>query len=134
MPNLTTMKMKAGYNLVEKRSIGKEFEEIKDKMSIIEFCRKLKRNEQIKKMISVTGLEEALALGDEIARYIRGILVNSVGMLRGHIIQFPINGELRLYKEPKIKYKDSEISLTPIFGNRLKQERPGFFHSPPFGS
>jgi len=123
--------MEVGYNLVEIKLIGKEFEEIEDKISIIEFLRRLRRRQTINKKIAVTGLEEALSAGEEIARYIRKILVDSTSMLRAHIIQFPINGELILNREPKIKYKAKEVSLTPLFGNRIKPKTIGFFHSPP---
>ncbi|MEM0500150.1 MAG: hypothetical protein QXY59_03875, partial [Candidatus Korarchaeota archaeon] len=68
---------------------------------------------------------------EETARYIRKILVDSTPMLRTNIIQFQINGELILNKEPKIRYKTREISLTTIFGNRIKLKTIGYFHSPP---
>jgi len=123
--------MEVGYNLIERKLMGKEFEEIKEKMSIIEFLRRLHRRQTINQKISVTGLEEVLLTGPETARYIRGILINSTNTLRTHIIQFPINGELTLNKEPKIRYKSKEISMTPIFGNRIKLKTIGFFHSPP---
>ena len=123
--------MEVGYNLIERKLMGKEFEEIEEKMSIIEFLRRLHRREAINRKISVTGLEEALLTGIETATYIRRTLVNSIAMLRTHIIQFPINGELTLNREPKIRYRSKEISLTPIFGNRIKTKTIGFFHSPP---
>ena len=122
--------MEVGYNLIERNLMGKEFEEIKEKMSIIEFLRRLHRRLSINAKISITGLEEALLTGEETARYIRRILTNSTSMLRTHIIQFAINGELTLNKEPKIRYKNKEIRLTPIFGNRIKTKTIGFFHSP----
>jgi hypothetical protein len=123
--------MEVGYNLIERKSIGKEFEEIEEKMSIIEFLRRLHRKQNINPKISVTGLEEALLTGTETARYIRRMLIKSIATLRTYIIQFPINGELTLNKEPKIRYRSKEISLTPIFGNRIKPLTIGFFHSPP---
>ena len=123
--------MEVGYNLIEKKMIGKGFEEIEDKISIIEFLRRLYGRQTINQKIAVTGLEEALLSSEETARYIRKILVDSTSMLRAHIIQFPINGELVLNREPKIKYKAKEVSVAPIFGNRIKPKTIGFFHSPP---
>ncbi len=129
MKNLQLMEV--GYNLVERKMIGKEFEEIKDKISILEFLRRLHRRQTINQRIAVTGLEEALLAGEETAKYIRKILIDSTSKLRNHIIQFPINGELILNREPKIRYKAKEASLAPIFGNRIKLKTVGFFHSPP---
>jgi len=85
----------------------------------------------VNRKIAVIGLEEVLLTGEETARYIRRILVDSTSTLRTNIIQFQINGELILDKEPKIRYKSKEISLTPIFGNRIKPKTIGYFHSPP---
>jgi len=123
--------MEVGYNLIERKMVGKDFEEIEDKISIIEFLRKLHRRQTINQRIAVTGLEEALLSGEETVRYIRKILVDSTGMLRAHIIQFPINGEIVLNREPKIRYKAKEVSITPIFGNRIRPKAIGYFHSPP---
>ena len=123
--------MEVGYNLIERKLIGKGFEEIKDKISIIEFLRRLRRRQTINQKIAVTGLEEALLAGEETARYIRKILVDSTSMLRVHIIQFPINGEIVLNREPKIRYKAKEVSIAPIFGNRIKPKTIGYFYSPP---
>ncbi|MEM0011078.1 MAG: hypothetical protein QW424_01485 [Candidatus Bathyarchaeia archaeon] len=123
--------MEVGYNIVEKSLIGKEFENIEEKISIIEFLRRLRRKQPVNRRIAVIGLEEALLTGEETARYIRRILVDSTYILRANIIQFQINGELILDKEPKIRYKSKEVSLTPIFGNRIKPKTIGYFYSPP---
>jgi len=126
--------MEVGYNLVERKLIGGEYEEIKDKMSIIEFLRRLIRGQTpnlTNLRISVTGFEEALLSGTETATYIRRILKDSTSRLRNHIIQIPIDGELILNRQPKIKYRGREIPLTPIFGNRIKPKTVGYYHSPP---
>jgi len=123
--------MEVGYNLVERRLLGKDLEEIGDKMSIIEFLRRLKRRQPIKRKISVVGLDELLLSGEEASSYIRSILVKSTGILWMCIVQFPLNGELVLNREPKIRYKSREVSLTAIFGNRIRPKMTGYFHSPP---
>lgn len=123
--------MEVGYNLVERKLVGKEFEEIDEKLSIIEFLRKLYRKQSIPQKIAITGLEDALLSGEETARYIRTILVNSTNIIRTKIIQIQVDGELVLNKEAKIRYKSKEISLTPIFGSRIQQKTIGYFHSPP---
>ena len=123
--------MEVGYNLVERKLIGKKFEEIEEKMSIIEFLRRLNRKEGINRKIAVIGFEEVLLSGEGMARYVRQILVRSVNMLRNHIIQIIVDGELVLDREPKIRYKGKEVSLILIFGNRLKPKEVGYFYSPP---
>ena len=123
--------MEVGYNLIERKLIGKEYEEIKDKMSIVEFLRRLRRNRTPNLKISVTGFEEALLSGTKTATYIRRILKTSTSRLRNHIIQIPINGELILNRQPKIRYRGREIPLTPIFGNRIRPKTIGYYHSPP---
>jgi hypothetical protein len=122
--------MEVGYNLVERKLLGKEFEEINEKISIIEFLRRLQREQALELKISVVGLDELLLSGDKISSYVRSLLVKSTGILWNHIIQFPIDGELVLNREPKIKYRGREISLTPIFGNRLMPKADGYFYSP----
>ncbi len=117
--------------MVERELIGEEYEEIEDKMSIIEFLRRLRRKRTPNPKISVTGFEEALLSGINTATYIRRILRDSTGRLRNHIIQIPINGELTLNRQPKIRYRGREIPLTPIFGNRIKPKAIGYYHSPP---
>jgi len=122
--------MEVGYNLVERKYLGKEFEEISEKISIIEFLRRLQRGQIIKPKISVVGLDEVLLSGGKISFYIRSLLVKSTGILWNHIIQFPIDGDLVLNREPKIMYRGREISLIPIFGNRLVPKADGYFYSP----
>lgn len=124
--------MKVGYNLVEQNLIGKKFEEIKEKMSIVEFLRKLYRRQPVSLKISVVGFEKLLTLNENISRYVRNLLSRSLNLLRTRIIQFPINGKLVLDIEPKIKIPEKEIRLTPIFGVKLRMVTPGYFHSPPY--
>jgi len=122
--------MSVGYNLVEAKLLGKEYEEIKEKMSVIEFLRKLKNKEPINKAVAIIGFEDILLTGDGTATYIRRMLTESASRLRNHIIQIPIRGELLLDREPKIKAKSKEIRLTPIFGVKLIVKAPGYFYSP----
>ncbi|RLF12263.1 MAG: hypothetical protein DRJ69_01115, partial [Thermoprotei archaeon] len=62
MKKLTPMSV--GYNLVEAKLLGKEYEEIKEKMSVIEFLRKLKNKEPINKAVAIIGFEDILLTGD----------------------------------------------------------------------
>jgi len=129
MENL--IRMEVGYNLVEKNLLGKKFEEISEKMSIIEFFRRVNRKQPIKQMIAITGLDEFLSSGEEAERFTRFLLSTSASQLRTHVIQFIIDGYLVMNAEPKIKLLSHEIRLIPIFGNRLTMKVVGYFHSPP---
>lgn len=122
--------MSVGYNLVERKLIGKEFEDIEEKLSIIEFLRRLRKGEKISKAVAVIGFEELIANEDS-ALYVRRILSRSVDKLRTTIIQLQVDGELVLDMEPRIKVRGREIRLTPIFGNRITPRAPGYFYSPP---
>lgn len=122
--------MDVGYNLVERELIGKEFEEIEERMSIVEFLRRLLRRQDVGEKISVVGLDELLFSNERVASYIRDLLVSSTGLLWDRIVQFLIYGSLVLDREPKIRYRGKEIRLTPIFGNRLVPRTSGYFYSP----
>lgn len=126
-----TVRMEVGYNLVEKSLVGKKFEEIEEKMSIIEFLRRVNHKQPIKQTIAITGLEEFLSSTNEAEKFTRALLSTSANLLRTHVIQFIIDGYLVMNAEPKIKFLNHEIRLTPIFGNRLTMKAIGYFHSPP---
>ena len=100
-------------------------------MSIVEFLRKLYRKQSVGLKIAVVGFEKLLMSNENISRYVRNLLSRSFNLLRNCIIQFPINGKLVLDMEPKIKISAKEISLTPIFGVKLRMVTTGYFHSPP---
>jgi hypothetical protein len=121
--------MSVGYNLIERRLIGREYEEIDERLSIVEFLRRLRRGEGVGKVVAVTGFEE-LIVGEDVASYVRGILSRAADKLRTTVIQLPIDGELVLDMEPKIKTRGREIRLTLIFGNRIMARAPGYFYSP----
>jgi hypothetical protein len=50
--------MSVGYNLVERRLIGREYEETDERLSIVEFLRRPKRREGVSKFVAVTGFED----------------------------------------------------------------------------
>jgi len=122
--------MPVGYNLVEENLIGREVEEIGEKMSVIEFLRRLNKGELIRKTIGIVGLELVLEGEEDVARYVRSVLVKVSEKMRNHVIQFIIDGELVLNLEPKIKLRNVTLRLTPIFGNRLAYKSVGWFHAP----
>jgi len=123
--------LRPGYNLIEEELIGKKYEDIEEKISILEFLRRLKRKQPVSRKIAVIGFDELIIEGPEVARIVRSILSRAVEQLRNHIIQLPIGGRLVMDMEPKLRLRGREIRLALIFGNRLEIVEPGYFRSPP---
>ena len=124
------IKMRPGYNLVERRLLRKEFEEIEERMSIIEFLRRLRSGRNIPMRVAITGLEKILLLGKNVSVFVRQILADAPELLRNSIIQFIIDGRLILDAHYKIKVDNDEVRLEPIFGLKIKPIRPGYFYAP----
>jgi hypothetical protein len=55
-------------------------------------------------------------MGEDVALYVRGILSRVADKLRTTVIQLPIDGELVLDMEPKIKTRGREVRLTEVCG------------------
>jgi len=91
---------------------------------------RLYRGEPVPKTIGIVGLERLLEGEEDVARYVRSVLVKVSEKIRNHVIQFIIDGELVLNLEPKIKLRNVTLRLTPIFGNRLTYKSVGWFHTP----
>jgi len=122
--------LRPGYNLIEEELIGKKYEDIEEKISILEFLRRLKRKQPVSRKIAVIGFDELIIEGPEVARIVRSILSRAVEQLRNHIIQLPIGGRLVMDMEPKLRLRGREVRLALIFGNRLEIMEPGYFYSP----
>ena len=118
--------MEIGFNIIERREYRNQI--FPDRLSIIEFLRKVLREERLPYNIAVFGLEELLYQAEdieEISRYISNLLQDAANFLvRGnYIIQIVIEGELfvvETYERPRVKYKNKEFLLYPIFG-KVKQ-------------
>jgi len=124
--------LNVGYNLVERKAIGEKYEDFEERISIIQFLRKIKRGEDIPKKVTVTGLDILLLQNEKTSRYIRKILSNATSYLfkRNPIIMFTVEERLVMDREQKIRYMDKEIRLNPLFGNRLTQKDLDWLHSP----
>ena len=124
--------LSVGYNLVERKSIGEKYEEFEERMSIINFLRRIKRKEEIPKKVAVIGFDALLLQDDKMSRHIRRILSDSTSYFfkRNPIIVFIIGERLVIDREPKIRFRGKEMNLYPIFGNRLTQKDVDWFHSP----
>ncbi|RLI08131.1 hypothetical protein DRO24_01775 [Candidatus Bathyarchaeota archaeon] len=118
--------MNIGFNIIEKREYPDKI--FKERVSIIEFLRKVLKESKLPYNFAVFGLEALLYHAedmDEISRYIRNLLQDKTNFLvRGnYIIQMAIDGKIEVvetYERPRIKYKDKEFLIYPIFG-RVKQ-------------
>jgi len=113
-----------GFNIIEKTNP----EIFKEKISIIEFLRKIRKEEKFPYDFAVTGLDTLLYYTEdkkEISEYIRKTLQDHANFLdRGkYIIQIVIDGTLHIVESserPRVKHKEEEFLLYPIFG-RVKQ-------------
>lgn len=113
-----------GFNIIEKTNP----EIFKEKMSIIEFLRKVRKEEKLPNNFAVTGLDTLLYYSkdkEKVSKYIRNTLQDHANFLvRGnYIIQIVMDGTLHIvetYEKPRVKYKDQEFFIFTIFG-RVKQ-------------
>ena len=113
-----------GFNIIEKTN-PKIFQE---KISIMEFLRKIGKEEKLPFNFAVTGLDALLYYAEDrekISKYIRDMLQDHANFLTtgNYIIQVIIEGTLRIVESserPRIKHKDEEFLIYPIFG-RVKQ-------------
>lgn len=118
--------MDIGFNIIEKTAYPNEI--FKDRMSIVEFLRHVKREEKLPLNLAVFGIENLLYYSEEperISRKIRNILQDAANFLiRGnYIIQIVVEGEIEVVESserPRINYKNKQFLLYSIFG-RVKQ-------------
>ena len=113
-----------GFNIIEKTN-PQIFEE---KISIIEFLRKIRKQEKFPYNFAITGVDTLLYYSEDrekVSKYIREILQDHANFLvaGNYIIQAVIEGTLHVvesFERPRVKYKGKEFLLYPIFG-RVKQ-------------
>ena len=118
--------MDIGFNIIEKREYANQI--FKDKMSIVEFLRNVYREEKLPHNLAVFGIDNLLYYSSEpknLSRKIRDLLQDAANFLvrENYIIQILIDGKIEIVESserPRIKYKEKEILLYPIFG-RVKQ-------------
>jgi len=118
--------MNIGFNIIEKKEYQNQI--FKDRMSVVEFLKKVYREEKLPLNFAVFGIENLLYYSEEpekISIKIRNLLQDAANFLvRGnYIIQIVIEGEIEIVESserPRINYKDKQILLYPIFG-RVKQ-------------
>lgn len=122
--------LKAGYNLVERGLIGNRYEDASEVMSIVQFLRHLQTGETLPRRVKVTGLDRLMATIGDLGSLHR-ILYEAGDRLfrRSPVILFPVD-KLTMDAEPKMYWRNQEIRLRPLFGNRLEPQGVGYFYSP----
>lgn len=128
------MDLDIGYHVVSADTLG-DVEEFDERMSIIEFLRKVDRQEELPYDMTVYGLDDLLYGSDntrEVGRYLHKILRDNVNYLsfHNHRIQFIVD-DVGFWKgEPKLTGGDDRISLGVIFrGGLTDTDFPGIFSS-----
>lgn len=122
--------LRAGYNLVERDLIGHRYEDISEVMSIVQFLRHLESSKTLPRRIKVTGLDRLLATVDDL-KIVHQILYEAGERLfrRSPVILFSVD-KLTMDAEPKMYWRNQEVRLRPLFGNRLEPQAVGYFFSP----
>lgn len=122
--------LKAGYNLVERKLIGHRYEDASEVMSIVQFLRRLQGGEALPRRLKVTGLDRLMATLNDLKPLRRALHEAQDSLLRrSPVILLPVE-KLTMDAEPKMYWRNQEIRLRPLFGNRLEQQGVGYFYSP----
>ena len=124
--------LSVGYNVVERASIGKKFEEFDERISVVDFLRRLRRKQKIPRKIAILGLDFLLFENKTSMQYIRKLLSNSTSYFfeTNPVIVFIVGEKLSINRKLKIRIRGEEIDLYPLFGNRLTQKDIDWFYSP----
>ncbi len=122
--------LKAGYNLVERALIGDRYEDASEVMSIIQFLRHLERGTGLPRRLKVTGLDRLMSTLDDV-KPLHRIFYEAGEKLfrRSPVILFPVD-RVTMDTEPKMYWRNQEIRLRSLFGNRLEPQGVGYFFSP----
>lgn len=128
-------KMYVGFHIIERKEYSDQV--FKERMSIVEFLRQVKREEKLPINFAVLGLDNMLYYAEnpnELSKKIRFLLQDAANFLvRGnYIIQIVIESKIEIVESserPRIIYKEKEFHLYPIFG-RVKQVDVKHFIAP----
>ncbi|MBM4461752.1 MAG: hypothetical protein FJ012_00255 [Chloroflexi bacterium] len=122
--------LKAGYNLVERGLIGQRYEDDSEVMSIVQFLQRLQARDTLPRRVKVAGLDRIMATMSDL-KPLHDILYEAGERLlrRSPVVLLPVD-KLTMDVEPKMYWRNQEIRLRPLFGNRLEPQGVGHFYSP----
>lgn len=129
--------MKVGYNIVDNEALkSQEAEILSNKLSIIEFLKKVKNEQDIPLDVCVKGLDTLIAHSEnptELSKWIRKLLMEKSNFLirENVMVQFLMEGDLQVTKDatkPKSLIDNKSIELNQIFGS-LKREGIHYFYT-----
>ena len=125
--------MDVGFNLVEEKSIESgKVELFENKMSIIQFLRKVLRMEDIPLDVSIIGFDQLLFSADdrkEMTKYIRDLLIEKVNFLlnKSPCIQIIVDGSLEQWQKPIIRLNNEDLDVYTIFGKMERRDVNWFY-------
>ena len=126
------MNFDIGYHIVS-HEVLEESESFDDKMSIVEFLRRVNQMDNIPFDVTVYGLDSFLRRADdvgEICDYVHQLLSERVNFLlnQNPRVQFVVD-EVEFWDEPVIPNSDEDIPLNAIFHGALEPEGAGWYSS-----
>jgi len=126
------MNFDIGYHVVDEEALedGNRFEE---KMSVVEFLRRVDDMSDLPYDIAVYGLDNYLRgaeYPEEISEFIHDILTERVNFLMTNNprVQFVVDN-VEYWDEPVLPDSDDRIKLNTIFRGSLEQLGPGWYSS-----
>ena len=125
--------MNIGFNLIEERHP----ELFDERIGIIQLLKQVVQEEKLPLNVVVTGLDALLYYAEDkekASKYIRNILQDHANFLSAgnYIIQIILEGALFVVESserPKVKYREQELLLYPVFG-RVRQVDVKHFLAP----
>lgn len=127
-----TPELDLGYHIIAEDALD-DYGAFDDRMSIVEFFRRLTRMEELSYDVAVYGLDDYLRGAEDsqaATEYIHDLLRERVNYIlnQNPRVQFIVD-EVENWDGPVIPDDDGRIALNDIFHGSLDQEGPGWYHS-----
>jgi len=125
--------LRVGYNFIERKALGRKFDEFDTVLSLVEFARRLRSAAPVPNSFRLVGLDSALYHAEDREAFcvrLRRLLSQGARQLfrTNPTIQIVVD-RLMMDRHPKIVVQGTEISLYPIFGRTLEQIEADWFYS-----
>lgn len=126
------MNFDIGYHVVNEEALDDD-DEFDERMSIVEFLRRVDEMDDLPYDIAVVGLDSYLRgaeNSEEISEFIHDILSERVNFLMTNNprVQFVVDN-VEYWDEPVLPDDDDRIELNTIFRGSLEQMGPGWYSS-----